>query len=171
MQSAGVNPPLAQASAERWYGTVYGIAFSVARRRFRFGSADAEDVAQEMTLRALRQRGRAEVNRAWVYRGATFLCIDLARTRESERCALDAYVLHARGAAGARRLELERDLHLAAGMLPVHCRRLLHAYFGEGRSWREIDSLLARGRRTSQYDTGKCVEQLRRLFVVRREWS
>lgn len=160
--------PVSTAAAPEWYGTVYGIAFAVARRKFRMTSADAEDVAQEMTLRALRQTASGGINRAWVHRGATYLCIDLTRSRAAEQRALESY-LHEMTMRAAARHELDRDLVLALGQLAPSCQFLIHHYFREGRTWREIDTLLARGRRCSQYATRKCLESLQQLVARPRQ--
>lgn len=152
-----------------WYGTVYDIAFSVAHRDFRFTSADSEDVAQEMALRALRRTRIAEINRAWVHRGATYLCIDLTRSRESERRALERFSSDPTLRFHDRSPELDPDIVRAISCLGAPCQRLLYYYFREGRTWEEIDALLGRGRRCSQYETGKCLHELRRMLSLKDE--
>jgi len=157
----GTNP---MAVAD-WYGTVYNIAFAVARRDFRFTRADAEDVAQEMSVRALRQITIGAINRSWVHRGATFLCIDMTRSREYERRALEVFVSDPTVRMAWSRAELDPDVSLAISHLSPVCQELIHRYFREGRTWREIDLLLGRGRRCSRYATSKCLEHLQQLLA------
>jgi DNA-directed RNA polymerase specialized sigma24 family protein len=52
---------------------VFEIASSVARGRFRLSACDAEEIAQEMMLRAFHRLNEASINVAWVSRGAKFL--------------------------------------------------------------------------------------------------
>lgn len=158
---------MSPAAVADWYGTIYNIAFAVARRDFRFTRADAEDVAQEMTVRALRQSTVGAINRSWVHRGATFLCIDMSRSREYERRALETYVSDPTVRMAWSRAELDRDVMLAISRLSPMCQDLIHRYFREGRTWREIDLLLGRGHRCSRYATSKCLEQLQQLVANR----
>lgn len=157
--------------AAEWYGTVYDIAFGVAHRDFRFTNADAEDIAQEMALRVLRRTRVMAINRAWVHRGATYLCIDVTRSRESERRALERIVSDPTLRGQESRAELDPDIALAVSRLPPACQRLIHYYFREGRTWDEIDRLVYHGARRSQYATSKCVAALQRALAERRSRS
>jgi RNA polymerase sigma factor (sigma-70 family) len=141
---------------------VYEIAYAVARARFRLGTADAEDIAQEMMLRALHHLRSREINASWIHRGAQFLCIDHLRARQSEGKALERYLRE--GTPRAKDEATILDLELAVSSLHADCQSLIRQYFWEGRTWAEIDAALAAGRRCAQYRTRKCVEALAQAF-------
>ena len=136
---------------------VRGIAYGVARARFRFGHADADDVAQEMTLRAMKHAENGRVTAAWVRRGTEFFCIDVVRAARA-RPAHDEL-----DASAAELLPIVQshdciDVERAVASLPEECRALLRQRFWDGMTWAEMDEL--RGARRSQYETNKCLELL-----------
>lgn len=140
---------------------VYEIAFGLARGHFRLDLPDAEEVGQEMMLRAIKQVGSAPINSTWIYNGVRFLCIDRVRARRSEAQAMERYTREWR-----TRLDLQRaagstaELTAAVASLAPECRELIRQYFWEGKTWAELDAHLGRGRRCSQYATGKCLKVL-----------
>lgn len=139
---------------------VYTVAYRVARGQFQAPVADAEEVAQDMMLRAYQRLREGLVTVGWVVRGTRFLCIDRIRARACEARALELYAHSPRPAPPAQRFELTTAL----STLPCQCQELIRMYFWEGRTWAEIDSRLAAGRRCAQYRTKKCVEALARRF-------
>ena len=142
---------------------VFDIASTIARSRFRLDPCDAEEIGQEMMLRAFNRMNVATINVAWVSRGAQFLCIDLLRSRRSEARAIE---LLSRGARSSTSHSSVRDLDLSAAIesLPLRCQELVRMYFWEGRTWAEIDAILGRGHRCAQYETRKCVKALMRVL-------
>ena len=139
---------------------VYEISCRVARGRFRLSVADAEEIGQEMLLRAVRQTRQASINVAWIYRGACFACIDRLRAHRAEEQAMARY-------DGARPADLfsaaavsPADLRAALKTLPAGCQQLIYRYYWEGLTWAELDNALARGHRCAQYETKKCVRRL-----------
>ena len=143
---------------------VFEIAASVARGRFRLSACDAEEIAQEMTLRAFHRLNETSINVAWVSRGAQFLCIDLLRSRRTEARAKELLERSPRRAPSAQ----DVDLAHAIASLPSPCRDLIRMYYWEGRTWAEIDAILDGGRRGAQYQTRKCVEALSRALGSKR---
>jgi DNA-directed RNA polymerase specialized sigma24 family protein len=138
---------------------VFDIASSVARNRFRLDPCDAEEIGQEMMLRAFHQLRVASINVAWVSRGAQFLCIDLLRSRRSEQRAMELIEKAARRVTSPASIQ-DLDLAHAIASLPSPCQDLLRMYFWEGRTWAEMDAILDGGRRCAQYQTRKCLAAL-----------
>ena len=148
---------------------VYEISCRVARAQFRLSIADSEEIGQEMLLRALRQSRRAaSINVAWICQGARFACIDRVRARRAEEQALMRYGNESRSPVSFSPAAISADdLRIALRGLPRHCQELIQHYYFEGLTWAELDQALARGCRSAQYETGKCIEQLSRALYKR----
>jgi DNA-directed RNA polymerase specialized sigma24 family protein len=146
---------------------VFDIASSVARSRFRLDHCDAEEIGQEMMLRAFHRLNVAAINVAWVSRGTRFLCIDLLRSRRSEQRAMELLQRASRGTTSPASIR-DLDLAHAIATLPRPCQDLLRMYFWEGCTWNEMDAILDGGRRCAQYQTRKCIEAVARALNDRR---
>lgn len=152
---------------------IYDIAFRIARGRFRVELADAEEIGQEMMLRAIKQVNATTINSTWIYNGVRFLCIDRMRARRSETAALEVLTRES-----LARMHRERaidasmpEMAAAVASLPAHCRELIRKYFFEGHTWAELDAEACLGRRCSQYETSKCVKALARALAMARRMS
>lgn len=141
------------AAREAFCRSTVRIAYQVAKR-FGFDAVDAEDVAQEMVVRSLERLPAAAVNSSWIHSGATFLCIDIVRRRQTA----SAYMAVPR--TSTMPPVSHADLVLMLERLPPSCRRLMVLHFVEGWSFAEIDAWRGDGRRRSQFDAKRCFEHL-----------
>jgi DNA-directed RNA polymerase specialized sigma24 family protein len=141
------------------------ISLNVARRKFRFHTHEAEDVAQEMALRALIRAQTSEVTPGWIYTGATFICIDQLR-KTGFRSRTDDILRH-HFVETAQPVVDERllDVRHAMKKLPEAAQETLWQHFWEGRTWAEIDASCARGKRKSQYRAKKSLALLAEFFA------
>jgi DNA-directed RNA polymerase specialized sigma24 family protein len=140
---------------------VYEIACRVARAQFHLSVADAEEIGQEMLLRAFRQTRRATINVSWICQGARFACIDRIRAIHAEEQAMARYGRECRTTDLFSPAAISpADLRAALRKLPTACQQLIHRYYWEGLTWAELDDAVARGHRCAQYETRKCVQRL-----------
>jgi len=136
------------------------IAHGIARAEFRFDAAEAEDIAQEMALRAFRHAAENEINLSWICAGTRFLCIDRMRSFDAQNRAIARYGSDLE----SRRVhaqELSNALAPVIALLPHPCRDLIRRYYWAGMTWSEIDAALESGHRCSQYQMKKCLDALR----------
>jgi DNA-directed RNA polymerase specialized sigma24 family protein len=156
------------AAPDELFQRVRRIAFAVARLEFGLSPPDAEDIAQEMTLRAYRRSQSAEFNFSWVATGTRFLCIDHLRSRNAESAAISRYGDDIRARPTFLAAMTEADIAAAMAGIPEHCRALLEQHFWKGMTWAEMDDVIDCGRRCSQYATQKCLRALmERLETMR----
>jgi DNA-directed RNA polymerase specialized sigma24 family protein len=149
-------------SPARWYQDVFDIAFAVAKHDFGFACCDAEDVAQEMTVRAFLAMRKGPINHSWIRRGSVFLCIDLRRTRKAQERALTDFALSMRCDAGEPSDRLRDVARAVDRLLPAH-RDLIRKRYEEGWTLEEIDAQSKPSRR-GEYELRKCVTVLRRVL-------
>jgi len=139
---------------------VFRIAHHVAARRFGFAPADADDVAQEVVVRALEQLRETAVNVTWLHAAATFHCIDVRRRQKTiAESAYEVAVMAETGLSGVDRAEVMLMLE----RLPPSCAEVLRLHFLEGLSFVEIDERRADGRRRAQFDAKRCLAHLAEL--------
>jgi RNA polymerase sigma factor (sigma-70 family) len=149
------DPSEGQPLWERIHRTALGIACA----EFHFTVADAEDIGQEMALRAFRHLSIHGFNYSWIRAGTRFLCIDRLRTIKAQERAAAGYEFTFE--SDRSKAELTADLTPAIARLPPTCRELIRRYYWDGMTWAEIDNLLNPGQRCSQYQMKKCLEELK----------
>ena len=163
-QSASLHAEIARFQSDGSVGShlwerIYRTAAGIARTEFRFAATDAEDIGQEMALRAFRHLTVHGFNYSWIRAGTRFLCIDRLRTLKVQERATAGY--GATFEIARKTAEPFPDLTPAIARLPQTCRDLIHHYYWDGMTWAEIDSLLNPGHRCSQYQMKKCLEALK----------
>lgn len=143
--------------AEHWL-RLHRVAYAVAVKRFGLSASDAEDIAQEVVVRAL-QHAQA-VNVSWAFQGAVFLCIDRARAMQRRHLGE-----RLEGGALPNRDIADVECKEAIEHLPALCRDVLMKRFWEGFTWQEIDEERGSGRGCSQYQAKRCLSLLAKRWV------
>ena len=149
-------------------GRLYNLAY-----RMSGGSADAEDLLQEIFLQAHRKlesfKGQSSLG-TWLYRLAMNLCVDHLRSRQSKTASvtdsLDAAphgvpTPQSRGSLNPTRLDLER----AIAQLPPGCREVFLLHDVEGFEHREIAEILGVAEGTSKSQVHKARVKLRAMLT------
>jgi RNA polymerase sigma factor (sigma-70 family) len=146
------------------WARIYRTAFGIAHSEFHFDLSDAEDIGQEMALRAFQHVTIHGFNYSWIAAGTRFLCIDHLRTAQAQERAVARYGLTVETLqrVAAQLSERTADLAPALALLPSACRDLIHRYYWAGMTWAEIDHALNVGQRCSQYQMKKCLDALKR---------
>jgi DNA-directed RNA polymerase specialized sigma24 family protein len=152
---------------------IYRTALGIARAEFHFDVAEAEEIGQEVALRAFRHARSRSINFSWLRAGTRFLCVDRRRALDAQQRAIARYgsdltITHS---ASARGMEAGTVLVPALAGLPRPCRELIHSYFFAGMTWAEIDAALQSGHRCSQYRMKRCMAALRRRVEAQEAMS
>ena len=103
-------------------------------------SADAEDVVQEVFLKLLTARPQfrdAEHEKAWLIRATLHRACDMARSAERRNLPLEAA-----GAVPGREMPEPSPVLSAVQALPAKYSAVIHLYYYEGYSIKEIAELL-----------------------------
>lgn len=123
-------------SMRKFEKTVYALALNQVRR-----SEDAEDICQDVFLRLLKDRTvfrDDEHLKAWLLRVTLNRCRDFFRLAyNSRRAPLEDGDVE-KSAAGESGAEPEDDVWASVDELPPKLRSVVHLYYGEGYSCKEI---------------------------------
>lgn len=136
-----------------------------ARARFRIDSDTAEDLLQETAIEMLRLRTVVRSPRGFVFTVFHARCCRYLRHTQAERRMFSAgECTIAEETTGADDRE-ERDSHLllqrALGEISPSCRKLLNAYYVEGRSLRESAETMALAYSGVWKTINRCLKKLR----------
>lgn len=140
---------------DRYAAMVYRLAYAQLR-----GTADAEDVSQEVFLRYYQKRPEFKSEE---HRKAWLLKVTLNRTRSYASSAWRRRTVPLEEAGEILQPE-ERDLSEALGQLSAKDRSLIHLYYYEDLSVREIGTLLGRKESTVRTQLTRARERLGKIL-------
>lgn len=135
-----------------------------AASRFGIGRTDAEDLLQETALGLLRQRGYVRHPDGFIFTAFRARCARFmeARRRRLEvlrtRMPQDEAIPHP---SGPGRMDREIALREALNGISSSCRRLLSAYYVEGRSLNEASEGMTLSYSVVSRRISRCLERLR----------
>lgn len=160
------TPPIAPQVAEALLldGSQRGKLLAFARSRFGIGAEDAEDLLQDTLLELLRQRVRVHSPEGYVFTVFRLLCgRHLAARREGQRvfAAPDGPAEGEPAAIGPEAVERRVTLRKALEGVSSTCRRVLCAFYVEGRSLRETADTLALAESGVSKTISRCLRRLR----------
>src|SRR3954452_4907366 len=150
---------------ERYSRYVYGIAI----QGFRLPDSDAEDVFQDVFMRAYEHLDSLrddEALRPWLAQLTRRLCIDAIRARSRERATEELED----GLADEERIGALDDalaIHQAMGELPENCRDILDRFFARDESYRTIGDALELPAGTIASRISRCLVKLREVYEGR----
>ena len=132
---------------------------------YRLYGPDAEDVFQDVFLRAYEQLGRlrdASAIRPWLGQLTRRRCIDYLRSRQPEPLGElpDLAEIDAR----LERIEEALAVRDALGALPEFCQEILDRFFCRGESYAEISSALELPSGTIASRISRCLARLRHEY-------
>jgi RNA polymerase sigma factor (sigma-70 family) len=133
-----------------------------ARNRFGIGPEDAEDLLQETAMELLRHRVLIRSPNAYIFKVFHMRCCQFAEVREARREAFRGEA--APGAAPAESLDQQLALKQAFDAISGSCRKLLRAYYVEGRSLREAAGEIALAYSGVWKTMSRCLRRLRECF-------
>ena len=141
--------------------------FAFARSRFGIGSDDAEDLLQETAFELLRHRGYVRSPDGFVFAVFRARC---ARFVNGARIRREVF---AGGPEDAEAPDpclpdgVDRQLALreALGEISASCRRLLAAYYLEGRSLREAAKVMSLQYSSVAKTISRCLQKLRKCLA------
>ena len=154
------------ALVERYSRYVYGIAL----QGFRLPDPEAEDVFQDVFMRAwehLDSLRDDEALRPWLAQLTRRLCIDTIRSRSRERVTEELE----EGLADEERITALDDalaIHQAMGELPENCREILDRFFARDESYRTIGDALELPAGTIASRISRCLVKLRDAYEGRK---
>src|SRR4051795_9903203 len=154
------------ALVERYARYVYGIAI----QGFRLPDSDAEDVFQDVFMRAYEHLDSLrddEALRPWLAQLTRRLCIDAIRARSRERATEELEdALADEERIGA--LDEALAVHQAMGELPENCRDILDRFFARDESYRTIGDALELPAGTIASRISRCLVKLRDAYEGRK---
>lgn len=140
---------------DRYGQMVYRLAFA----RLRNGP-DAEDISQEVFLRYFRKRPAFQSEE---HRKAWLLKVTVNRVRSFAASPWQRRRVSLEGEVPVFPGPEERELDQAMGLLPPGDRQLLHLFYYEGLTTREIAEILDRKESTVRTQLSRAREKLRRI--------
>jgi RNA polymerase sigma factor (sigma-70 family) len=153
------------ALVDRYSRYVYGIAI----QGFRLPDSDAEDVFQDVFMRAYERLDSlrdGEALRPWLAQLTRRLCIDSIRGRSRERATEELEeALADEERIGA--LDDALAIHQAMGDLPENCREILDRFFARDESYRTIGEALELPPGTIASRISRCLVKLRDVYEGR----
>lgn len=133
-----------------------------ARSRFGIGAEDAEDLLQDTLLQLLRQRDRVTAPEGFVF---TVFRLGCSRYLEASHAAAAVFAPgppdSAPDPSGPERVERRMTLRQALGGISSTCRRLLCAFYIEGRSLRDTADTLSVAQSGVSKTINRCLRRLR----------
>jgi len=154
------------ALVERYSRYVYGIAL----QGFRLPDPEAEDVFQDVFMRAwehLDSLRDDEALRPWLAQLTRRLCIDTIRSRSRERATEELE----EGLADEERISALDEalaIHQAMEELPDNCREILDRFFARDESYRTIGDALELPAGTIASRISRCLVKLRDVYEGRK---
>lgn len=148
---------------ERFSRYVYAIAVQA----FRLPEPDAEDVFQEVFLRAYQRLDAlrdAEAVRPWLAQLTRRLCIDRVRAAGREAPAPDEELETAAPDEALARIDDAVGVHEAMAELPELCGEILDRFFAQDQSYRTIGEELDLPSGTIASRISRCLKRLRELL-------
>ncbi len=131
--------------------------------RFGIGNEDAQDLLQDTALGLLRQRTYVESPTGYVFAAFRVRCcrfVEAHRVR-GEVFAEEAGLSETPHSAGPEKMERQVALRQALEEISLSCRRLLAAYYIEGRSLRETAEAMTLAYSGVSRTINRCLRRLR----------
>jgi RNA polymerase sigma factor (sigma-70 family) len=136
-----------------------------ARARFGLDSETAEDLLQETAIELLRLRTLVRSPRGFVFTVFHARCCRYLRHIQAERRMFSdgkcTVTRETGGAADPEELDSRLLVQRALGEISASCRKLLHAYYVEGRSLRESAEAMALAYSGVWKTINRCLKKLR----------
>jgi RNA polymerase sigma factor (sigma-70 family) len=165
----GANaPPPAQHIAEILLDESRRRKFcAYAGSRFGIGTDDFEDLLQDTAAELLRYRAYVRSPEGFVFAVFRSRCIRYAHARRLRREVFTTANPGAETAVFAVPASVERQLALRQGLSEISssCRRLLAAYYLEGRSLREAAKVVSLRYSSVAKTISRCVKKLRKYLT------
>jgi RNA polymerase sigma factor (sigma-70 family) len=141
--------------------------FAFARSRFGIGSNDAEDLLQETAFELLRHRGYVRSPDGFVFTVFRARCVRFVRGAQIQRqvFAGDSSDAETGECLEPEGVDLQVALREALSEISTACRRLLAAYYIEGRSLREAAEVVALQYSSVAKTISRCLKKLRKCLV------
>ena len=135
-----------------------------ARSRFGIAAADAEDLLQDTLLELLRQRVHVRSPEGFVFTVFRLCCSRYLAARRERREVFDPEIAPSEAIpspSGAEKMDRRVTLRQALGRISSTCRRLLCAFYIEGRSLRETADTLSLAQSGVSKTINRCLRRLR----------
>ena len=141
--------------------------FAFARSRFGIGSDDAEDLLQETAFELLRHRGYVHSPDGFVFTVFRARCARFVRGAQNHRQVFEdeAEEIDARDPRLPDGVDRRLALREALAEISASCRRLLAAYYIEGRSLREAARVMSLQYSSVAKTISRCLKKLRRCLA------
>jgi RNA polymerase sigma factor (sigma-70 family) len=152
-------PPAAEVSllAERERTKLLGYA----RSRFGISTEDAEDLLQDALLELLKRRAQVLKPDAYLFTVFRLSCVRFVVSGRAGRETLEAAAEIAEELSAPERIHGRVLLHQALAEISSTCRRILCAFYVEGRSLRETAETLAVAETGVTKTINRCLRRLR----------
>ena len=144
-----------------------GRLVSFARGRYGIGAADAEDLVQDTALELLRYRASVQSPEGFVFAVFRSRCVRFAasRSRRPERTGVGELCDAIPAAATAEKADQKLALRQALSEISSACRRILSAYYVEGRSLGEAAHSAELAASGAQKTITRCLKRLRACLI------
>jgi RNA polymerase sigma factor (sigma-70 family) len=144
--------------------------YAISVQGFRLSEADAEDVFQEVFVRAYQHidslRDDAAL-RPWLGQLTRRLCIDRLRATARERPAAEEELEPAGSEETLALVDQAMTVHEALAEMPEHCREILDRFFARDESYRTIGEALDLPAGTIASRISRCLARLREVLEGR----
>jgi RNA polymerase sigma factor (sigma-70 family) len=140
--------------------------FAFARSRFGIGSDDAQDLLQETALELLRHRGYVRSPDGFVFAVFRARCARFIQRSRLRRQMFPGGSDDAEGCDPSLPDGVDRQFALREALdeISASCRRLLAAYYIEGRSLREAARVVSLQYSSVAKTISRCLKKLRKCF-------
>lgn len=141
--------------------------FAFARTRFGIGSNDAEDLLQETAFELLRHRGYVRSPDGFVFAVFRARCARFVRGAQSHRQMFAGGPCDAEACDPSLPEGVDRHVALREALSEISpsCRRLLAAYYIEGRSLREAARVVSLQYSSVAKTISRCLKKLRKCLA------
>jgi RNA polymerase sigma-70 factor (ECF subfamily) len=146
--------------------------YAIVVRGFRLTDHDAEDVFQDVFLRAYERIGDLRSDDAvkpWLAQLTRRLCIDCLRASAREQPAVDEELVPATADETMAELDDALAVHAALDGLPEACGDILDRFFAQDQSYRTIAEELSLPQGTIASRISRCLRRLRQVLEGRSE--
>ena len=143
-----------------------GKLFAYARSRFGIGAVEAEDLLQETALELLRYRSYVRSPEGFLFTVFRSRCMRFVGACQSRRRVLAGPPTEDTPASGTpERTDRQLALRQALDEVSSACRKLLCAYYVEGRSLREAASVMSLEYSSVGKTISRCLQRLRKCLA------
>lgn len=141
---------------------------SYARSHFGIGTEDVEDLLQETALELLRQRTLVHNPNGFAFTVFRSRCCRFVKAHQAYRAIFGDEDCHFKGAPhplGPEKIDSRLAMRQAFGEISASCRKLLVAYYVEGKSLREAAQTTARAYSGVWRRINRCLGRLRKCLA------